>query len=216
MGVIKRKPQCLQKRSHPNPNANIERKPRYINIHMVVFFHCHLSFLFFLSKLMVFWSFQIFNKNVFIAPKASKPASWGSRLRCGQASRCPFLVVFGCVLICVDLHPSFLRRRIWGSLKFATPVIGTSLIVEKKCLQSGTLLAGKHVYIIGQRFDAWENWTAECAFLGRVQYRWAREEDSAAISQANTCMTKGKLYISYICIYIYIHTYIYFLVTRNL
>ena len=110
-----------------------------------------------------------------------------------------FLVVFGCV----DLHPSFLRRRIWGSLKFATPVIGTSLIVEKKCLQSGTLLAGKHVYIIGQRFDAWENWTAECAFLGRVQYRWAREEDSAAISQANTCMAKGKLYILYICIYIF-------------
>ena len=115
--------------------------------------------------------------------------------------------------ICVDLHPSFLRRRIWGSLKFATPVIGTSLIVEKKCLQSGTLLAGKHVYIIGQRFDAWENWTAECAFLGRVQYRWAREEDSAAISQANTCMAKGKLYILYI--YIYIYTY-FFLVTRNL
>ena len=74
-----------------------KKSPRYINIHMVVFFHCHLSFFFFLSKSMVFWSFQIFNKNVFLASKASKPASWGSRLRCGQASRCPFLVVFGCV-----------------------------------------------------------------------------------------------------------------------
>ena len=184
-----------------------KKSPRYINIHMVVFFIVILVFSFFLSKLMVFWSFRIVNKNVFRAPKASKPASWGSRLRCGQASRCPFLVVFACVLICVDLHPSFLRRRIWGSLKFATPVIGTSLIVEKKCLQSGTLLAGKHVYIIGQRFDAWENWTAECAFLGQVQYRWAREEDSAAISQANTCIAKGKLYILYIYIYICIYIF---------